>query len=62
VDDNKFVRAWAYSVLASIGEQVKTDRKRIASTLKEAENDEAASVRARVRQLRKRFPWVGPDR
>lgn len=57
-DDNKFVRAWALSVLAEIADQSDAMRKDVISTIQDAENDEAASVRARVRQLQKRYKWI----
>lgn len=60
-EDNKFVRGWAYSVFASIGDQDSSCRKQILSLLNEAENDEAASVKARVRQIRKRYSWAKPS-
>ncbi|WP_146400440.1 HEAT repeat domain-containing protein [Pseudobythopirellula maris] len=57
-DDNKLVRAWAISVLAATADQRKALRHNVDSLLREAENDEAASVRARVRQIRKRYKWL----
>ena len=57
-DDNKFVRAWALSVLAEIADQSDAMRKNVILTIQDAENDEAASVRARVRQLQKHYKWT----
>lgn len=58
VSDNKFVRAWSYSVLAAVGDSRVDLRREVSATLERAEEDEAASVRARLRQLRKRFKWI----
>lgn len=60
-DENKFVRAWAISVFAAMGDQNDSLRKKVGSVLVDAENDEAASVRARVRQLRKKYRWARTD-
>ncbi|MCA9066440.1 MAG: hypothetical protein KDA96_25405 [Planctomycetaceae bacterium] len=57
-DDNKFVRAWSLSVLAEIADQSEAMRRDVISTIEDAENDEAASVRARVRQIQKRYKWT----
>ncbi|GAB5442155.1 MAG: hypothetical protein Fues2KO_25040 [Fuerstiella sp.] len=58
VNDNKFVRAWALSVLAEIADQQETMRKDVILTIRDAANDDAASVRARVRQIQKRYKWT----
>ncbi len=58
IDDNKLVRAWALGVLAAIGDQSEALRQDVISTLRDAEDDHAASVRARVRQIRKRYQWA----
>lgn len=58
VDDNKFVRAWALSVLAGIADQRESMREEVLSTIQVAANDDAASVRARVRQIQKRYKWA----
>ena len=60
MDDNKFVRAWALSVLAEIADQSETLRQDVISTIQDAENDDAASVRARVRQIQKRLQLRNP--
>lgn len=58
VDDNNFVRAWALSVLAELADQQETMRKDVILTIRDAANDDAASVRARVRQIQKRYKWT----
>jgi hypothetical protein len=58
VDDNKFVRAWALSLLATVADQCEASRQEAISTIQNSENDEAASVRARVRQIQKRYEWT----
>ena len=60
-DDNKFVRAWALSVLAEIADQSEALRHDAISTIHEAENDDSASVRARVRQIQKRYKWTAQN-
>lgn len=58
LDDNKFVRAWALSVLAETGDQSEALRQDVISTIQDAENDRAPSIRARVRQIQKRYKWI----
>ena len=57
-DENKLVRAWSLSVLAVIADQCEAIRQDVISTIEDAENDEAASVRARIRQIQKRYKWT----
>lgn len=57
-DPNNFVRAWSYNLLAEIGNQQSRRRKKVLELLESAEQDKAASVRARIRQIRKRLPWT----
>jgi hypothetical protein len=57
-DGNKFVRAWALSVLANIADQWCEFREDAMSRIQDAQNDDAASVRARVRQIQKRYKWM----
>ena len=57
-DEQKFVRAWSYSVLAKIADQDHAFREQLLARLAEAEQDEAASVKARLRQIRKKYKWA----
>ncbi len=57
-DANKFIRAWSYYGLAVLAEQHPTYRVRALSLLAVAEHEDAPSVRARVRRIRKAFKWV----
>jgi len=57
-DENKLVRAWTYSVYAAVGDRQPKFQREVCLILERAEADEAASVRARVRQIRKRYPWA----
>jgi hypothetical protein len=57
-DENKSVRAWAMSVFATIADQNESLRREARSLLQNAEHDQAAAVRARVRQIRKRYVWT----
>ena len=57
-DENKLLRAWAYNGLFVLGDQISRFREDVAALLSQAEDDPAASVRARVRQIRKASRWV----
>lgn len=52
------LRAWACSVMTQVADQHPRYRPEVLPALAAAEGDPAASVRARVRQLRKRYPWT----
>lgn len=58
-DENKFVRAWAYSGFVRLAAAHPRYRDEAERLLDDAEaNESAASVRARVRQIRKKgFGW-----
>lgn len=56
-DENKLVRAWAYNGLFVLGDQIARYRGDVAALLDRAQEDPAASVRARVRQIRKAANW-----
>lgn len=58
-DVNKFIRAWSYYGLAVIADQHPIYRDRALSLLAAADQEAAASVRARVRRIRKAFKWAG---
>jgi len=58
MDENNFVRAWALSGLAALADQNDELRQDVVSVTKKAETDHAPSVRARVRQIRKRYTWT----
>jgi hypothetical protein len=58
MDDNKFIRAWSLSLLAAMADQSQALRQDVISTIQIAENDDAAAVRARIRQIRKRYQWL----
>ena len=55
---NKFLRAWSYNALAILAEQHPKFRKEVAALLRHGAEDEAASVRARIRNAMKDKPWV----
>ena len=59
-DKNKLLRAWSYGVLGVIGDQDVNRRVEIARRLTDGEKDAAASVRARIRQMRKKYKWLLP--
>lgn len=57
-DENKFVRAWAYSGFARLAEAHPRYRAEAEALLADAEvNEWAASVRARIRRVRKSLRW-----
>ncbi|OYP34174.1 hypothetical protein [Rhodopirellula sp. MGV] len=58
IQDNKFVRAWCFSVLAAIAETDPTYRDHVRSVLDNAEAADSASVKARIRHVRKRYDWA----
>ena len=58
-DDNKFIRAWSCHGLAVIADQHPLFQERALTLLAAGEHDQAASVRARIRRIRKSFKWAG---
>lgn len=56
---NKFIRAWSYHGLAVIADQHPPYREGALILLSAVEQGEAASVRARIRQIRVAFKWAG---
>lgn len=58
-DTNKFVRAWSYQGLASLAEQYDEFRAEVIGLLEVAQQEEAASVKARIRNIRKKAKWTG---
>ena len=55
---NKFVRAWSYNALAVLATQHPAYRRDAAALLAAAQEDEAASVRARLRNVLKDIDWA----
>lgn len=55
---NKFVRAWTYNALAVLAARFPDLRGKVAPLLISAQEDEAASVRARLRRVMKEHAWV----
>ncbi|MDJ0951908.1 MAG: hypothetical protein QNJ94_23600 [Alphaproteobacteria bacterium] len=56
-DANKFLRAWSYNALAVLAAQHPDYRQDVAELLTDG-RDDAASVRARLRQIFKTHPWA----
>ena len=56
-DRNKLIRAWSYHGLAVLAERHAQYRADALALLARGEADEAPSVRARIRQIRKRINW-----
>ncbi len=55
---NTFIRAWSVHGAAALADQHPTYRDRFLDLLATAEQDEAASVRARIRRTRQAFDWI----
>lgn len=55
---NKFLRAWTYNALATLADQHPDYRKEVTTLLHHGAEDEAASVRARIRNAMKNKPWA----
>ena len=58
-DTNKFVRAWSYQGLASLAEQYDEFRPEVIALLDVGQHEEAASVKTRIRNIRKKAKWAG---
>jgi hypothetical protein len=54
-DDNKFIRAWSYDGLFHLSRQYPEFKKEVRELIEIAQHDEAASVKARIRNLIKLF-------
>lgn len=57
-DKNKLVRAWSIGVYVAAADQNDALRAGAIAILEKTDLDEAASVRARIRQIRKRYKWT----
>ena len=57
-NENKLVRAWAYSALVQLADLHPKLQPKVITILDQAYEDEAASVRARARQIQKNYPWT----
>ena len=62
VDVNKLIRAWSYHGIAALAEQHPKYRAEAVRWLEQGERDDAPSVRARIRRLRKTLVWLRSDR
>ena len=58
VGANTFIRAWSVHGAAVLADQHPAYRDRFLDLLAAAEQDEAASVRARLRRTRQAFDWI----
>jgi len=58
VGANTFIRAWSVHGAAALADQHPAYRDRFLDLLAAAEQDEAASVRARLRRTRQAFDWI----
>lgn len=57
-DENKMVRAWACSAFAAAAEAYGPFREACLQRLAAGEVDQAAAVKARIRQIRKQYKWA----
>lgn len=55
---NTFIRAWSVHGAAALADQQPAFRDRALDLLAAAEQDDAASVRARIRRTRQAFDWI----
>ena len=55
---NTFIRAWSVHGAAALADQHPAHRDRALDLLAAAEQDDAASVRARIRRTRQAFDWL----
>ena len=58
-DKNKLVRAWSYNGLAVLATQYPEFRAEVTRLLDAGQQDPAASVRARIRNVQKSADWTG---
>jgi len=56
--ENKLLRAWSYNGLAVLADQHSSLRTEVNGILSGAQNDQAASVRSRIRQISKSLNWI----
>ena len=56
--DNPFVRAWSYHGLVALADEYAEHRDDVLALLERAAEGEKASVKARIRNVRKTFPWA----
>ena len=56
--ENAFIRAWSVHGAAALADQHPVYRGRVLELLAAAEQDHAASARARVRRTRKAYDWL----
>ena len=55
---NTFIRAWSVHGAVALADEHPAYRDRVLDLLAAAEQDEAASVRARIRRTRKTYDWL----
>ena len=57
-ESNRLIRAWSYHGIAVVADGHQQYRLEAQTWLSHGETDEAASVRARIRRLRKKYIWL----
>ena len=57
-DPNRLIRAWSYHGIPVVADGHQQYRLEAQTWLSHGESDEAASVRARIRRLRKKYIWL----
>lgn len=57
-DSNKFIRAWSYHAVACLADRDPTGRELACRLIEQGQRDAAASVRARIRNTVKQYPWL----
>ncbi len=57
-EENKFVRAWSYNALISIADQASQLRDETSRYVSRGQREEAASIKARIRNAAKQVDWL----
>ncbi len=57
-DNKKFVRAWSYNGLALLADKFPKYRPEVIRRLKDGQQEESASIKARIRNMAKDLSWV----
>ena len=55
---NKFVRAWGYNALVCLADQHRELREQVTEMIESAASSESASIKARIRNVRKEMSWL----
>lgn len=59
--DHTFVRAWAFSAMVVLANRYEGLRESVLDRIELARTEDSASVRARLRQMSKKYKWCQPE-